>query len=133
MLPYLYSAVKETCETGLPIIRALWLHYPDDATAAARGDEYLYGRDILVAPVVEKGATSRSLYLPRGAWYDFWTHERVTGGRELSGKVDLETTPLYIRAGSVIPIGPVKQYTDEKVDGPLTLWVYPGADGACSL
>jgi alpha-glucosidase/alpha-D-xyloside xylohydrolase len=133
MMPYLYSAVKETCETGVPIIRALWFHYPDDATAAARGDEYLYGRDILVAPVVEKGATSRSLYLPRGAWYDFWTQEKVAGGRELTRSVDLETTPLYVRAGSVIPMGPVKQYTDESVNGPLTLWVYPGADGACSL
>ena len=71
MMPYLYSAVKETCETGVPIIRSLWLHYPTDATAVARGDEYLYGRDILVAPVVEKGATSRSLYLPHGALVRF--------------------------------------------------------------
>jgi alpha-glucosidase (family GH31 glycosyl hydrolase) len=133
LMPYLYSAVKEACETGLPIIRALWLHYPGDATAAARGDEYLYGRDILVAPVVEKGATSRSLYLPRGVWYDFWTKEKVEGGREIARKVDLETTPLYVRAGAVIPMGPVKQYTEEKVDGPLTLWIYPGADGAFSL
>jgi alpha-glucosidase/alpha-D-xyloside xylohydrolase len=133
MMPYLYSAVRETCETGLPIIRSLWLHYPEDATAAARGDEYLYGRDILVAPVVEKGATSRSLYLPRGDWYDFWTREKVAGGREITRKVDLETIPLYVRAGAVIPMGPVKQYTDEKLDGPLTLWVHPGGDGAFSL
>ncbi len=133
MMPYLYSAVKETCETGVPIIRALWLHYPADASAVARGDEYLYGRDILVAPVVEKGATSRSLYLPQGAWYDFWTRERMEGAREITRKVDLETIPLYVRAGAVIPMGPVKQYTDEAVDGPLTLWVHPGADGTFSL
>jgi alpha-glucosidase (family GH31 glycosyl hydrolase) len=133
MMPYLYSAVKETCETGLPVIRALWLHYPGDPAAAARGDEYLYGRDILVAPVVEKGATSRSLYLPRGAWYDFWTQEKVEGGREITRKVDLETTPLYVRAGAVIPMGPVKQYTAEKSGGPLTLWIHPGADGVFSL
>jgi len=133
MMPYLYSAVKECCETGMPIIRSLWLHYPDDRVAAARGDEYLYGRDILVAPVVEKAATSRSLYLPRGVWYDFWTQEKIEGGREITRKVDLETTPLYVRAGAVIPMGPVKQYTSEKVDGPLTLWVHTGADGAFSL
>jgi alpha-glucosidase (family GH31 glycosyl hydrolase) len=133
LMPYLYSAVKETCETGLPIARSLWLHYRDDATAVARGDEYLWGRDILVAPVVEKSATSRSLYLPRGAWYDFWTRERIEGGREIVRKVDLETMPLYVRAGAVIPMGPIKQYTAEKVDGPLTLWVHPGADGAFSL
>lgn len=133
MLPYLYSAAKETCETGVPIIRSLWLHYPTDAAAVARGDEYLYGRDILVAPVVEKGATSRSLYLPRGTWFDFWTRERSEGGREVTRNVDLATMPLYVRAGAVIPMGPVKQYTEEPVDGPLTLWVHPGADGSFSL
>jgi alpha-glucosidase/alpha-D-xyloside xylohydrolase len=133
MMPYLYSAVKATCETGLPLIRALWLHYPDDPTAVARDDEYLWGRDILVAPVVEKGATSRALYLPRGTWFDFWTQEKVEGGKEIRKAVDLATMPLYVRAGAVIPMGPVKQYTEENVQGPLTLWVYPGADAACTL
>jgi alpha-glucosidase (family GH31 glycosyl hydrolase) len=133
MMPYLYSTVKETCETGVPIIRSLWLHYPDDVAAVARGDEYLYGRDILVAPVVEKGATSRALYLPRGTWYDFWTREKIEGGRETTRKVDLETIPLYVRAGAVIPMGPVKQHTGETADGPLTLWVHPGTDGIFSL
>jgi alpha-glucosidase/alpha-D-xyloside xylohydrolase len=133
LMPYLYSVVKESCETGLPIIRALWLHYPDDPVAVRRGDEYLYGSDILVAPVVEKGATSRTLYLPSGIWYDFWTKERISGGREITRKVDLEIIPLYVRAGAVLPIGTVKQYTDEQVDGPLHLWLHPGIDGAFSL
>jgi alpha-glucosidase (family GH31 glycosyl hydrolase) len=133
MMPYLYSAVRETCETGMPVIRALWLHYRDDPAAVSRGDEYLYGRDILVAPVVEKGATSRSLYLPRGEWYDFWTHERLEGGREMARKVDLETIPLFVRAGAIIPMGPIRQYVDEKVEAPLALWVHPGADGDFSL
>ncbi|HMJ60489.1 MAG TPA: TIM-barrel domain-containing protein, partial [Bryobacteraceae bacterium] len=133
LMPYLYAAVKETCETGMPIMRALWLHYADDAGAVARGDEYLYGREILVAPVVEKGAATRSLYLPRGVWYDFWTKERLEGGRQIERKVDLETIPLYVRAGAVIPMGPVKQYTGENVAAPLSLWVHPGEDGAFSL
>jgi alpha-glucosidase len=133
MLPYLYSAVKETCETGIPVLRALWLHYPDDDQAVSRGDEYLFGRDLLVAPIVEKGATSRTLYLPRGSWYDFWTGERFEGGREITRQVDLATIPLYVRAGAILPMGPVKQYTAEKVDGPLTLLVHPGANGAFSL
>ena len=133
LMPYLYSAVKETCETGLPIMRALWLHYPDDPAAARRGDEYLFGRDILVAPVVEQGATIRSLYLPHGTWYDFWTGQPIEGGHEIARSVDLETLPLFVRAGAVIPLGPVKQYTAEKVDQPVTIWVYPGADGVFSL
>jgi alpha-glucosidase/alpha-D-xyloside xylohydrolase len=129
MMPYLYSAVRECTQTGLPIIRAMWLHYPDEAAAVERGDQYLWGRDMLVAPVVDKGASSRTLYLPRGAWYDFWTRQKMDGGREISRDVDLETMPLYVRAGAIIPMGPVKQYTEEKVDGPLEIHVYPGADG----
>jgi alpha-glucosidase/alpha-D-xyloside xylohydrolase len=133
MLPYTYTAVRECCDAGLPIIRALWLHYPDDAAAVARGDQYLWGRDVLVSPVVEKGASSRRLYLPRDTWFDFWTEEPVEGGREIERKVDLETMPLYIRAGAILPFGPVRQYAEEPVDGPLTLIVYPGADAASFL
>jgi alpha-glucosidase/alpha-D-xyloside xylohydrolase len=129
LMPYLYSAVRECTRTGLPIQRALWLHYPDDPAAVRRGDEYLWGRDILVAPVVEKGARSRRLYLPRGVWYDYWTNEIVYGGREIERAVDLETTPLYVRAGAVIPHDPVRQYTSEPVAEPTTFVVYPGADG----
>jgi alpha-glucosidase/alpha-D-xyloside xylohydrolase len=110
-------------------MRALWLHFPDDPQAVARADEYLFGGDLLVAPVVEKGATSRTLYLPRGTWYDFWTGEKQEGGREMTRNVDLSTMPVYVRAGAVLPTGPVRQYTAEKVDGPLTLTVFPGAGG----
>lgn len=93
------------------------------------GRKYLWGRDILVAPVVEKGATSRRLYLPRGRWFDFWTNERFEGGREIERTVDLETLPLFVREGAILPLGPVKQYANEKVEGPLTITIYPGADG----
>jgi alpha-glucosidase/alpha-D-xyloside xylohydrolase len=130
LLPYLYSAVRECATTGIPVMRALWLHYSDDPVAVARPDEYLWGRDILVAPVVEKGATSRSLYLPRGNWYDFWTGEIVEGGREINRPVDIETMPLYVRAGALLPLGPVKQFTGEKVDQPLSITLYPGADAS---
>lgn len=133
MLPYTYTAVRECCDTGLPLIRALWLHHPDDPRATMRSDQYLWGRDVLVSPVVEKGATSRRLYLPRGDWFDFWTEERLEGGREVDRAVDLETMPLHVRAGAVLPIGPVKQYADERIDAPLSLVVYPGADGTSAL
>ncbi len=133
MLPYLYSAVRECAATGTPIMRALWLHYPDDPVAVARDDEYLWGRDVLVAPVFEKGAASRRVYLPRGSWYDFWTGERTEGGHEISRDIDLETMPLYVRAGAILPLGPVKQYSSEKVDEPLSVTIYPGADGSFLL
>jgi alpha-glucosidase (family GH31 glycosyl hydrolase) len=133
MMPYLYSAVHECTQSGIPLMRSLWLHYPGDAAAVARGDQYLWGRDILVAPVVERGATQRTLYLPPGAWYDFWTNEKHDGGREITRTVDLETIPLYVRAGAIVPMGPLKQYTAEKVDAPLDITVYPGADGSFLL
>ncbi len=115
------------------MVRAMWLHYPDDARAVAAGDQYLWGRDILVAPVVERGATARSVYLPRGVWFDFWTEEGVDGGRDIERRVDLETMPLYVRAGAVIPLDPIRLYTGEAVAAPLTLVVYPGADGTSQL
>jgi alpha-glucosidase (family GH31 glycosyl hydrolase) len=133
MLPYLYSAVRECALTGLPIMRALWLHYADDPQACGRGDEYLWGRDILVAPITEPDADRRLLYLPRGSWYDFWSGERIEGGREITRGVDLETMPLYVRAGAILPLGPVRQYTAEKSEEPLHLTVYPGTDGQFAL
>jgi alpha-glucosidase/alpha-D-xyloside xylohydrolase len=115
------------------MMRALWLHYPEDPLAVARGDQFLWGRHILVSPVVEKGAASRRLYLPRGRWFDFWSEEKVEGGREIERAVDLATLPLHVTAGAILPFAPVRQYTDEPADGPLTLVVYPGADGHFSL
>ena len=133
LLPYTYTIARECCTTGLPMIRALWLHHPDDPTAGARGDQFLWGRDILVSPVVEKGATSKSLYLPRGDWFDFWTEERLTGAREISRQVDLETMPLHVRAGAIVPMASVRQYVEQQVDAPMSIVVYPGADGAFML
>ncbi|HWC98707.1 MAG TPA: TIM-barrel domain-containing protein [Candidatus Sulfopaludibacter sp.] len=133
LLPYLYSTVREATFTGMPVIRGLWLHYPKNPAAVARGDEYLWGPNLLVAPVTEQGAKERKLYLPEGVWHDFWTDRRIEGGAEITRPVDLETTPLYVRAGSVIPLGPVKQYTAEPVDAATTLRIYPGADSTFLL
>lgn len=129
MLPYIYSATWQTHETGMPLMRALWLHYPDDQRAAQTADEFLWGRDILVAPVTEKSATNKRVYLPAGDWYDFWTGERTSGGKEIVRAVDLATTPLFVRAGAILPLGPVKQYFDQPVNEPMTICIYPGADG----
>ncbi|MGB8476944.1 MAG: TIM-barrel domain-containing protein [Candidatus Acidiferrum sp.] len=133
LLPYLYTVVKEASETGMPIMRALWLHYPEDSRAVECSSQYLWGRDILVAPVTEKGATRKRVYLPTGTWYDFWTGEKKQGGAEVTRSVDLATLPLYVRAGAIVPLGPLKQYTTEKSAQPLVFTVYPGADGEFEL
>lgn len=129
LLPYTYTLARETHDTGVPPMRAMWLHYPRDSQAVRRGDQYLWGRDILVAPVHVRGATERTLYLPAGDWYDFWTSERLSGGREITRRVDLATLPLYVRAGAILPLDPVRQFTSQRVDEPTAIQIYPGADG----
>ena len=133
LLPYTYTVAKECCDTGLPMIRSLWLHYPDDPTATACGDQFLWGRDVLVSPVVEKGATTRRVYLPKGEWFDYWTEERLQGGREIERHVDLETMPLHVRVGAILPLAPLKEYVEQQVSDPMTVVVYPGADGAFTM
>ena len=117
----------------MPFMRAIWLHYPNDAKAAGIGSQYLWGRDLLIAPVFKKGATTRDVYLPGGDWYDWWTNEKKQGGKTISREVNLATMPVYVRAGAIIPFDPVRQYADEIVQGPTTLKVYTGANGDYTL
>jgi alpha-glucosidase/alpha-D-xyloside xylohydrolase len=133
LMPYTYTAAREARDGGLPLMRAMWIHYPDDVRARGLGNQYLWGRDLLIAPVFEKGATSRSVYLPKGVWYDWWTHARAEGGQEVGRKVDLETMPIYARAGAIIPVDPVRQYTAQPITEPTTLRIYRGADGQYTL
>ncbi|HEX7049192.1 MAG TPA: TIM-barrel domain-containing protein [Longimicrobiales bacterium] len=133
LIPYTYTLARQAHDTGMPLMRALWLHYPEDERARGIGDEYLWGRDLLIAPVYEQGATTREVYLPEGEWYDWWTHERQSGGRTVTREVDLATMPIYVRAGAIIPFDPVRQYMAQEVDEPTTLQVFPGADGEFTL
>jgi alpha-glucosidase (family GH31 glycosyl hydrolase) len=133
LLPYTYTLAHEARANGLPLQRALWLHYPDDAKARGIGDEFLWGRDLLIAPVYRKGATTRDVYLPAGDWYDWWTDARTTGGQTVTRPVDLATMPIYVRAGAIIPVDPVRQYTMQPVDELTTIRVYRGANGRYTL
>lgn len=133
LLPYTYTLAWQARESGMPLMRAMWLHYPEDSKARATGDQYLWGRDLLIAPVFRKGEKIREVYLPEGGWYDFWTNEQEAGGRIVKREVDLETLPIYVRAGAIIPYGPLLQYTSQPSDEPTTLLVYPGADGEFTL
>jgi alpha-glucosidase/alpha-D-xyloside xylohydrolase len=111
----------------------LWLEYPRDAEAAKLGDEFLWGRDLLVAPVTEKGATARRVYLPEGNWFDWWSGEKMSGGRWIERSVDLATMPIYVRTGSIIPLDPVRQYVSQPVSEPTELKIFPGSDGEFTL
>lgn len=133
LMPYTYTVTREARDTGLPLMRALWLHYPHDPEAVKLGSEYLWGRDLLVAPVTEKAAKSWRVYLPVGDWFDWWTGEKVSGGQWVERPVDLATMPIYVRAGAIIPFDPVRQYMSEPVDGPTALKIFPGSDGQFTL
>ena len=133
LLPYNYTLFRETHDTGVPPMRPMWVAYPNDPQVAEMDDQYFWGNALLVAPVYQRGQTTRHLYLPEGTWYDFWTNEAVDGGKHISRQVDLATLPLYVRAGAIIPFDPVRQYTAEKVSGNTTLKIYGGADASYTL
>ena len=133
LLSYNYTLAWEAREKGLPMMRALWIHYPKDHQAQSIGDQYLWGRDMIVAPVYQKKANTREVYLPRGEWYDWWTGEKLGGGRKVIRKVDLSVMPIYVRAGAIIPVDPLRQFTSQKVDEPLEIRVYTGSDGFYQL
>jgi alpha-glucosidase/alpha-D-xyloside xylohydrolase len=133
LLPYNYTLAWQARTTGLPLMRALWLHYPTDVKARGLATEYLWGRDLLIAPVCQPAATARDVYLPEGIWYDWWTGARQTGGASITRAVDLATMPIYVRAGAIVPFDPVRQYTAQPVSEPTEMRVYPGADGDFTL
>lgn len=133
LMPYIYTLAWEARHTGMPMMRAMWLHYPDDAVATKTGNQFLWGRDLLIAPVYEKSATSREVYLPQGDWYDWWTNLKKKGGQTVTREVDLATMPIYVRAGAIIPFDPIRQYTSEAVNEPTTLKLFRGANGSYTL
>lgn len=127
LMPYLYSVVAQAAEYGWPVIRPIFMAEPHNPEVRSLDDSYLLGDGILVAPVLEQGAVRRSVYLPDGSdWYDFWTNERFTGGQEIEVTAPLERLPLFVRAGSVLPMWPSVQYVGEKAIDKLTLRLYPG-------
>jgi alpha-glucosidase/alpha-D-xyloside xylohydrolase len=129
LLPYNYTLAWQARDSGMPMMRPLWLHYPQDETASGIGTEYLWGRDLLIAPVISKGSRTRDVYLPEGLWYDWWTGEPYEGGETTTRVVDLETMPIYVRAGAIIPLDPLRQYVSEEVTEPTVLRVFRGGDG----
>ena len=133
LMPYIYALGYQTWLTGAPFMRALPLDFPNDPKVAGLRDEYMFGPAFLVAPVTEQGATSREVYLPAGTdWYDFWTNQRVKGGQTITVAAPIDTIPLFVRAGSILPLGaPVESTHQTQVIEKVR--VYPGADAAFTL
>ena len=133
LMPYIYSLAYHTWLTGAPEMRALFMDFPNDPRAAELNDEYMFGPAFLVAPVTDQGDTSREVYLPAGTdWYNFWTNERVKGGQTITVAAPIDTIPLFVRAGSIIPLGATVESTHEP-QAIAQIRVYPGADAAFTL
>lgn len=128
-LPYLYSLFAEAARTGVPVMRPLLLEYPDDARTHALSDQFLLGASVLVAPVLRPHADKRLVYLPAGEWVNYWTEERVTGGRHIIADAPYDVIPLFVKAGTVLPLSSEVMSTAER-PGTLELHVYAPAAGA---
>jgi alpha-glucosidase (family GH31 glycosyl hydrolase) len=125
LLPYTYTLAWQAHVQGLPLMRPLVLDYPDDPRTWQLGHQFLWGDDLLVAPVTREGATRWPVYLPAGGWYDLWTGRRHAGPGGVSVDAPLDRLPLFARAGAILPLGPVVQHTRERPLDAITLLVYP--------
>jgi len=133
LLPYIYSLAWMTTSQGYTPMRGLIMDFRTDEHSATIGDQFLYGPAFLVNPVTDPGVSSRRLYLPKAKWYDFWSGNSVEGSRMLDAAAPIDKLPLFVRAGSIVPMGPEKEWSTEKPEDPIELRIYRGADGDFTL
>jgi alpha-D-xyloside xylohydrolase len=143
LLPYIYSMAWKVTNEGYTIMRSLAFDFPGDPAIKSIPDQYMFGPAFLVNPVTERLYSlsdiknlkkSRKVYLPKSAsWYDFWTGKLIQGGQTIDAPAPIETIPLFVRAGSIVPMGPYLQYATEKAADPIEIRVYPGADATFIL
>ena len=128
LLPYIYTMAHQNYETGLPLARPLFFDFPGDNNLWNESSSYLWGSAFLVSPVVVAGQTNKSLYLPQGIWIDFWTDRVFQGGRTVSVATPLDRMPVFVKAGSIVPMQAAMNYSDERPLDTLFLEMYPASD-----
>lgn len=134
LLPYIYSISWMVTSDGYTMMRPLAMDFGQDRAALDIPDQYMFGPGMMVAPVVTQGAVTRSVYLPgAGDWYDFHTGKRIGGGMRIAAEARIDTLPLYVRAGAILPMGPVVQHAEAQTGQPLEIRVYRGASGSFAL
>ncbi len=133
LMPYIYSTAWRVTSASYTPMRPLAMDFRNDPVALNIGDQFLFGPSILVSPVTEPAAKTRRLYLPKAMWYDFWSGQMQNGGQRIEASAPLQRIPLYVPAGSIIPLGPDLQYAAEKPADPIELRVYRGANGDFTL
>ena len=134
-MPYLYSVAWDVTANGQSFMRPLVMDFANDKEALSVGNEYLFGPSILVTPVTTQGAVAQTVYLPAAgsAWFNFWTGVTSPSGQKVEAEAPIETLPLFIRPGSIVPMGPFLQYSDEKKPDPIEVRIYAGANGTFML
>jgi alpha-glucosidase len=132
LLPFLYTTLEEAHRTGVPVFRPLLLNYQDDPNTYNLDDQFMIGSDILVAPVMKPDVTRRLVYLPRGVWYDYWTNKKFEGATTITVDAPLDTVPMFVRGGAIIPSGPAMNHVGEKPVDPITFSIYPDSNGSAS-
>jgi alpha-D-xyloside xylohydrolase len=132
-MPYIYSLAWQVTHSAYTLMRPLAMDHREDVTARNIGDQFMFGPALLVSPVTDPGVDQRRVYLPNAGWIDFWSGERRPGGKFVLAAAPLETLPLFVRAGSIVPMGPAMEYTGQRAEDPLELRVYPGADADFTL
>ena len=133
MLPYIYSLAWKTTSESYTLMRPLVMDFRTDPRAQNVGDQFMFGPAFLVNPVTEPDAATRHLYLPQAKWYDFWSGAAQDGGHTVDAPAPLSVLPLYIRAGSILPLGPEMEWSIQKPEDPIELRIYRGADGSFTL
>ena len=132
LMPLLYTTLEEAHRTGAPVFRPLLLNYQNDESTLNLDNEFMIGDDLLVAPILKPDVTQRLVYLPAGIWYDFWTNKKYPGGRMITADAPLDTVPMFVRGGAIIPTWPAMNYVGERTADPITFTIYPDAAGHAS-
>jgi alpha-glucosidase len=133
LLPYIYNTMEQASQNGVPALRPLFLDFPDDENVAAIDDEFLFGTDLLVAPILHEGATEREIYLPKGEWFDYWTGKEFSGDQAIHVPVTLDSIPLFVRGGGFIFRQPVVQSTGQMTGNPLRVLIAPANESESSF
>jgi alpha-glucosidase len=133
LLPHIYNVMQQASETGIPAMRPLFLEFPSDSRTWDQDDQFMFGSDLIVAPVLRPGERERGIYLPAGTWYDFWTGRSYAGGGSVNLPVTLRSIPIFVRAGAFIFQQPVVQHTGEMGGLPLRVSVYAAPRSVSTL
>jgi alpha-D-xyloside xylohydrolase len=128
LMPYIYSQAWQITNNSKQLMSPLAYQFPNDKNTWGIKDQLFFGESLMVGLVTEYKARTKDMYFPKGEWYNYWTNEKIIGGKKVSVKAELNETPLFVKAGSILPLGPKVQYTTEKTDAPLVLKVFPGKD-----